>query len=93
MLINLGVGIAIPAMTVTVMEVAGQAHANIAAAALNANRQIGALVGVALIGTLLHRVPAWPQALPLTLGLIAAAYLAATVLAMRYTTHLPNLNQ
>lgn len=84
MLINLGVGIAIPAMTVTVMEAAGQAHANIAAAALNANRQIGALVGVALIGTMLHRVPAWPQALPLTFGLIAAGYLAATVLAMRY---------
>lgn len=84
MLINLGVGTAIPAMTVTVMEVAGQAHANIAAAALNANRQIGALVGVALIGTMLHRVPAWPQALPLALGLIAAGYLAATVLAVRY---------
>lgn len=84
MSINLAVGIAIPAMTVTVMEVAGQAHANIAAAALNANRQIGALIGVALIGTMLHRVPAWPQALPLTLGLIAAGYLAATVLAMRY---------
>jgi DHA2 family methylenomycin A resistance protein-like MFS transporter len=84
MLINLGVGTAIPAMTVTVMEVAGQAHANIAAAALNANRQIGALVGVALIGTMLHRVPAWPQALPLALGLVAAGYLAATVLAVRY---------
>lgn len=83
-LINLGVGIAIPAMTVIVMEAAGQAHANIAAAALNANRQIGALVGVALIGAVLHRVPAWPHALPLTFGLVAAGYLAAAALALRY---------
>lgn len=84
MLINLGVGIAIPAMTVTVMEVAGQNHANIAAAALNANRQIGALIGVALIGAILHRMPAWHDALPLSFGLVTAGYLAASVLAMRY---------
>lgn len=35
-------------LTATVMRVAGKQHANSAAAALNANRQIGALVGVAL---------------------------------------------
>jgi DHA2 family methylenomycin A resistance protein-like MFS transporter len=84
MLINLGVGVAIPAMTVTVMEVAGQDHANIAAAALNANRQIGALIGVALIGAILHRMPAWHGALPLTFGLVTTGYLAAAALALRY---------
>ncbi|HEU0231013.1 MAG TPA: MFS transporter [Burkholderiaceae bacterium] len=84
MLINLGVGIAIPAMTVTVMEVAGQDHANIAAAALNANRQIGALIGVALIGTILHSAPAWPRSLPVTFGLITMGYLVAAALALRY---------
>ena len=52
---NVAIGIAIPAMTATVMRVAGKQHANSAAAALNANRQIGALVGVAL-GASLHAI-------------------------------------
>lgn len=47
---NLGVGVAVPAMTATVMQAAGKEHANIAGATLNANRQVGALVGVAIMG-------------------------------------------
>ncbi|NYE59278.1 DHA2 family methylenomycin A resistance protein-like MFS transporter [Duganella sp. 1224] len=74
---NVAIGIAIPGMTATVMLVAGKAHANSAAAALNANRQIGALVGVAMMGTVLHMAPAWGWRLPLSFGLIAAAYAAA----------------
>lgn len=81
---NLGVGIAIPAMTTTVMRVAGQTHANIAAAALNANRQIGALIGVAVMGVALHSRPDWAQALPITFAVIAIAYAGAAGLAARY---------
>jgi len=40
-LANLGISTAIPAMTTAAMQVAGRSNANSAAAALNANRQIG----------------------------------------------------
>jgi DHA2 family methylenomycin A resistance protein-like MFS transporter len=83
-LMNVAIGIAIPGMTATVMLVAGKAHANSAAAALNANRQIGALVGVAMMGTVMHVAPGWALRMPLAFGLIAAAYAAALCLVYRY---------
>jgi DHA2 family methylenomycin A resistance protein-like MFS transporter len=81
---NVAIGIAIPGMTATVMLVAGKAHANSAAAALNANRQIGALVGVAAMGAVLHMAPDWAWRLPLAFGLISAAYAGALCLVYRY---------
>lgn len=81
---NFGASIAIPAMTVVVMQVAGRAHANSAAAALNANRQIGALVGVALIGAVLHTFPDWGLRTMLAFLLIGGAYGAALLLAARH---------
>jgi len=83
-LANLGVGIAVPAMTSMVMQVSGKSHANSAAATLNANRQSGALVGVALMGTILHLMPQWRDALPVAYVVIAASYLVAVVLASRH---------
>ena len=85
---NVAIGIAIPAMTATVMRVAGKQHANSAAAALNANRQIGALVGVALIGSILHMLPDWSLRLPLAYATIAAAYGLAAGLVYRHV-HVP----
>jgi DHA2 family methylenomycin A resistance protein-like MFS transporter len=81
---NVAIGIAIPGMTATVMLVAGKEYANSAAAALNANRQIGALVGVAAMGAVLHMAPAWSARLPWAFGLIAAAYAAALYLVYRF---------
>lgn len=81
---NVAIGIAIPGMTATVMLVAGKAHANSAAAALNANRQIGALVGVAAMGAVLHMAPAWAWRLPLAFVLVSAAYAGALCLVYRY---------
>lgn len=81
---NLAIGIAIPGMTATVMLVAGRAHANAAAAALNANRQVGALVGVAVMGAILHMAADWHWRLPLAFALIAAAYAGALALVLRY---------
>lgn len=83
-IMNVSVGIAIPAMTATVMQVAGKAHANSAAAALNANRQIGALVGVALMGSILHLAPYWPQRMLLAYLTMAAAYALAAWLVWRH---------
>ena len=83
-LANLGVGIAVPAMTSVVMQVSGKHHANSAAAALNANRQSGALVGVAIMGTILHLLPDWHASLPAAYAIIAAGYLGAAALVWRY---------
>lgn len=83
-LANLGVGIAVPAMTSVVMQVSGKHHANSAAAALNANRQAGALVGVALMGTILHLLPDWHASLPAAYAVITAGYLGAAVLVWRH---------
>ena len=81
---NLGVGIAVPAMTSVVMQVSGKSHANSAAAALNANRQSGALVGVALMGSILHLLPDWHASLPAAYSIIGASYLAAVALVWRH---------
>lgn len=89
-LANLGVGIAVPAMTSVVMQVSGKHHANSAAAALNANRQSGALVGVALMGTILHLLPDWHARLPASYVIIAAAYLVAAMLVWRHLRHARN---
>jgi MFS transporter, DHA2 family, methylenomycin A resistance protein len=53
------IGVAIPAMTAMTMQMGGKNYANGAAAALNANRQIGALVGVAIVGSILHGAGSW----------------------------------
>jgi DHA2 family methylenomycin A resistance protein-like MFS transporter len=73
-------------MTTTVMQIAGRSHANSAAAALNANRQIGALVGVAIIGSILHAAPSWEIRIPLAFGAIGLAYGVAALLVGRYIT-------
>ncbi|WP_313624222.1 MFS transporter [Achromobacter sp.] len=83
-LANLGVGIAVPAMTSIVMQVSGKHHANSAAAALNANRQSGALVGVAVMGTILHLLPDWRASLPVAYWVITASYALTVVLTWRH---------
>ncbi|MFK0295799.1 MFS transporter [Streptomyces sp. NPDC090442] len=51
--VNLASGVASPAMTGVLMESAGRAHADIGSATLNANRQVGSLVGIAGMGAVL----------------------------------------
>lgn len=81
---NVSVGIAIPAMTATVMQVAGRKYASSAAAALNANRQIGALVGVALMGAVLHVLASWQARLSVAFGVVALAFALAWLLVYRH---------
>ncbi len=87
---NLGVGVAVPAMTSVVMQVSGRSHANSAAAALNANRQSGALVGVALMGAILHLLPDWHANLPVSYVVITMGYLLAAMLTWRHLRHARN---
>jgi len=80
-LANLGAGTAIPAMTTRVMTVPDARHTNAAAAVLNANRQIGALLGVAVVGIVLHGAGGWGVKLPGGLAAIAGAFALAELLA------------
>ncbi|MGW7491262.1 MFS transporter [Streptomyces sp. NPDC054786] len=50
---HLGSGVSAPAMTGVLMAAAGGEHADIGSATLNANRQIGSLVGIAGMGAVL----------------------------------------
>ena len=83
------VAIAVPAMTTAVMQVAGRQHGNSAAAALNANRQIGALVGVAVMGAILHTFAGWNMRTSLAFGFICAMYAVALLLVSRYIASTP----
>ncbi|WP_442857388.1 MFS transporter [Bacillus sp. FJAT-42315] len=81
---NLGVGVAVPAMTVTVMQAAGKEHANIASATLNVNRQIGALIGVAIMGIVLYESQNWYSGVSVAFLVMAIAYLGASLLTWRF---------
>jgi DHA2 family methylenomycin A resistance protein-like MFS transporter len=80
-LVNLGVGFAVPAMTATVMHEAGQRNANIGAAVLNANRQIGALAGVAGLGIVQHLTGDWARSLRIGFAIFVACLAIACMLA------------
>ncbi|HEX8601583.1 MAG TPA: MFS transporter [Pseudoduganella sp.] len=82
-LMFLAIGFAIPAMTATVMGAGGKAHASAAGAALNAGRQVGALLGVAAAGTILHAAQDWSPRLAIVYVAIAAGYAVAWLAVQR----------
>ncbi|UOB60162.1 MFS transporter [Burkholderia pyrrocinia] len=80
---NFGAGQAIPAMNLVVMQSAGPADANLAAASLNASRQIGSLVGVAIASVVLHAIADPDRATAAGFAVIAAVYLAGFAIVFR----------
>ena len=78
--------LAMPAMTAAVVGAAGPEHAGVASGILNAARQSGGALGVALLGSLLGRPGAGAGApapsLHLPLAVAAVGYLAALLLAL-----------
>lgn len=83
---NFGAAIAIPAVTSSALGQVDREHTNTAAAMLNANRQIGALVGVAAVGVAMHGASPWALKLPASLTLLTIAFATAAVLALRSGT-------
>lgn len=83
-LANFGVGLAVPAMTTTVMQIAGSTHANIASATLNANRQLGALFGIAILSSILQYSSDWYLNMRLSLTTVMAVQLFAAFLTWLY---------
>ncbi|MEV0278663.1 DHA2 family efflux MFS transporter permease subunit [Streptomyces sp. NPDC050610] len=87
--LNIGVGIASPALTGALMDAAGPQHANIASATLNANRQVGSLVGIAVMGAVLAGAGDWYTGAAVSFGLAFAAYGAGAALAWAGLRHVP----
>ncbi|WP_265445671.1 MFS transporter [Flexivirga meconopsidis] len=80
-LANSGAGLVTASMTAAIVQAAGDEHANHAGAVLNTNRQLGTLVGVAVIGLVLQSTEDWYRGLHVALGLVAAVYLLASLTA------------
>lgn len=78
---NVGSGVASPAMTGVLMEAAGREHADIGSATLNANRQVGSLVGIAGMGAVLTGAGGGYQGAGYAFGLTALALAAAAGIA------------
>lgn len=80
---NFGAGLAIPAMNLVVMQAARPEDANLAAASLNASRQIGSLVGVAIASVVLHSFADAGRATAAGFAIIAAAYAGGFAVVVR----------
>ncbi len=84
-LMGLGPGLALPAMTAALVSGVPRVQAGIAAAAFTANRQIGGLLGVAVLGTLVGSGDFVPR-MRLTLLLSSGALLLAAGIAAILTS-------
>ncbi|MCK7626652.1 MFS transporter [Streptomyces sp. RS10V-4] len=82
---HLGSGISSPALTGVLMEAAGREHADLGSATLNANRQVGSLVGIAGTGAVLTAAGSTGQGTGYAFGLTAVALAAAAAVAWRGT--------
>ncbi|MFU2031037.1 MFS transporter [Bacillus wiedmannii] len=83
-IVNLGIGIAVPALTTIVMKSAGRENGNMAGAILNVNRQIGALVGIAIMGIILNESSNWYRGASYSFLVMGIAYLCATMLVWKF---------
>jgi DHA2 family methylenomycin A resistance protein-like MFS transporter len=82
---SLCIGVTVPAMTASLMEAAGQEYASAAGSTLNATRQVGTLLGVAVVGAVLNVAGDWYTAASVTFVVAACCYLASTLLAWAST--------
>lgn len=80
---NIGAGIISPGMTAALVDAAGPQHANVAGSVLNANRQMGSLVGIAGMGVVLNSPTDWNHGAALCFLTVAIAYLLGSLGAWR----------
>ncbi|MFI6967192.1 MFS transporter [Streptomyces sp. NPDC050255] len=80
---NIGAGIISPGMTAALVDAAGPEHANVAGSVLNANRQIGSLVGIAVMGVILNSITDWNHEAALSFLAVGIAYLLGSLGAWR----------
>ncbi|MGY2847468.1 putative MFS family arabinose efflux permease [Bradyrhizobium sp. USDA 4509] len=75
-----GLGLLVPPLTSALLGSAGPQHAGIAAGVLNATRQTGSVLGVALFGSMVSRSAAFITGLHAALVISAGVLLAAAAL-------------
>ncbi len=81
--IGFGMSFTMPAMTAAVMEAAPSERAGIASAVLNASRQVGGVLGVALLGALVSGRDAFVPGLHVAGAIAGAAFLVGCILTLR----------
>lgn len=80
---NIGAGIISPGMTAVLVDAAGPSHAAASGSVLNANRQVGSLVGIAAMGIVIASSTNWYTSAATAFGLMAAAYFIGALCAWR----------
>jgi DHA2 family methylenomycin A resistance protein-like MFS transporter len=84
LLAGFGVSFALPALIAAVVSAAPKEQAGIASGALNSSRQLGAVLGVALLGTIAGASGSFVAGMHAALIVAAVALLAGGVLALAY---------
>jgi MFS transporter, DHA2 family, methylenomycin A resistance protein len=79
---NSGAGLVTASLTTATLRAAGDENANHAGAVLNTNRQLGVLVGVAIVGIILEDAGKLYGGTHAALAFVAAAYLSAGLAAL-----------
>jgi MFS transporter, DHA2 family, methylenomycin A resistance protein len=77
---GLGMSLTMPAATAAVMEAAPSERGGLASGTINAARQVGGVIGVALLGTLVASRAAFTPGLRVGLTIAAAAFLLGAML-------------
>jgi DHA2 family methylenomycin A resistance protein-like MFS transporter len=81
-LFGAGGGAAIPALTAAAVSAAPPAQVGVAAAALNASRQTGGVLGVAILGGMAHAGPAFVSGMHAGLAIAGGALVAVAVFGL-----------
>lgn len=84
--IGAGIGLTVPAMTSALLGTVEKSQSGIASGVLNASRQAGSVVGVALFGTFISQSDRIVPGLRLALLVSASILVASCLLATRITT-------
>lgn len=74
---NSGAGLVVAAMTAATVAAADDRHAGFAGAVLNTNRQMGVLIGIAVVGLIIQANTNWYGGLHISMVVVAAAYITA----------------
>jgi len=84
-IMNLGIGVLVPAITTILMEASGREYSSIAGATLNANKQIGGLFGTAITGMVILRYGNnWNGIIQITFLMNIILYFIGFILAKKY---------
>jgi DHA2 family methylenomycin A resistance protein-like MFS transporter len=83
-LLGLGFAATMPSLTAAVVLAAPKEYSGIASGVLNAARQVGGVLGVALLGTLVSDLTRFVGGMHVALGIVAGTFALGAVLSLAY---------